>query len=352
MKTKPCQPTDPLIDEVRRRRERLVSEHGGLRGWVEYLRRLQKHHPERIISLGKTARRGKKVARTPGSAKGKIWIADDFCDPMVLVPDVEAKPTLRDRMWLWAHEAGSQDRDWGLPAPSRMTPTEAALYLGIPNVIMVVYQGKPEPPFDQHALAMIPLKRVVWSIVGDSSSKRNDEKTDLEEVVGLAGRFPNIAGAMMDDFFHEPNAQGAIARYSVEALAAFRRRLHAAARPLDLWVVLYSHQLHLPVARHLAECDVVTFWTWRAEDLSKLEANFARFEAIVPAARRVLGCYMWDYGTRQPMPLALFQQQYHQGMRWLRERRIEGMIFLATCICDLGIDTVEWLRRELAELRE
>jgi hypothetical protein len=96
----------------------------------------------------------------------------------------------------------------------------------------------------------------------------------------------------------------------------------------------------------------VTFWTWRAEDLAKLEANFARFEAIAPKSRKVLGCYMWDYGTRQPMPLALFQQQYHQGMRWLREGRIEGMIFLASCICDLGIDTVEWLRRELADLRE
>jgi len=260
--------------------------------------------------------------------------------------------TLRDRLWLWAHEAGAQNEHWGLPAPSRMTPTEAALYLGIPNVIMVVYGGKPEPPFDQHVLAMSPLKRVVWSIVGDSSSKRNDEKTDLEEVVGLAARFPNIAGAMMDDFFHEPNAAGAVARYSVEDLAGFRARLRAAARPLDLYVVLYANQLHLPVARHLEECDVATFWTWRAEDLAKLGESFARFEALAPKARKVLGCYLWDYGTRQPMPLALFQQQYHQGLTWLREGRIEGIIFVASCICDLRLDTVEWLRREMADLRE
>lgn len=43
--------SDPLIDEVRARRERLVREHGGLRGWMEYLRKQQEEHPERVISL-------------------------------------------------------------------------------------------------------------------------------------------------------------------------------------------------------------------------------------------------------------------------------------------------------------
>jgi hypothetical protein len=255
---------------------------------------------------------------------------------------------VKDRFWLWSHEEGAQNVGWGLPRATRITPTEAAHYLGIPNVIMVVYGGKPEPPFDQHALAMSSLRRVVWSIVGDSSSKRNDEKSDLDEVVGLAAKFPNIAGAMMDDFFHEPNAQGAVARYSVEDLAKFRARLRSAARPLDLWVVLYTHQLHLPVAQHLAECDFTTLWTWKAEDLPKLEASMDRFDALAPKARKVLGCYMWDYGTRTPMPLDLFQHQYRLGLRWLEERRIEGMIFLASCICDLGLETVEWLRAEIA----
>ena len=40
------------------------------------------------------------------------------------------------------------------------------------------------------------------------------------------------------------------------------------------------------------------------------------------------------------------------GLRWLREGRIEGMIFLASCICDLGIETVEWTRAWIAEVGE
>ncbi|MBM4034291.1 MAG: hypothetical protein FJ291_21300 [Planctomycetes bacterium] len=254
-----------------------------------------------------------------------------------------------NRFWLWSHEEGAQNAGWGLPRPTRITPTEAAHYMGIPNVIMVVYGGKPQPPFDQHALAMSSLKRVVWSIVGDSSSKRNDEATDLGEVLRLAARFPNIAGAMMDDFFHEPDAEGRVARWSVADLAGFRERLRAGPRPLDLWVVLYAHQLNLPVGDHLRQCDIATLWTWKAADLANLEASFTHFEAVSFGVRKVLGCYMWDYGTRQPMPLDLFQHQYRLGVQWLRQGRIEGMIFLASCLCDLELESVEWLRGEIAK---
>jgi hypothetical protein len=37
--------SDPLIDEVRETRARLVREHGGLRGWVAHLQEQQRKHP-------------------------------------------------------------------------------------------------------------------------------------------------------------------------------------------------------------------------------------------------------------------------------------------------------------------
>jgi hypothetical protein len=36
---------DPLIDAIRRTRERLVKEHGGIRGWGKYLQEQQRKHP-------------------------------------------------------------------------------------------------------------------------------------------------------------------------------------------------------------------------------------------------------------------------------------------------------------------
>ena len=87
---------------------------------------------------------------------------------------------------------------WGLPGDSRMTPAEAAFYMNVPNMIMVRYEDRPAPPFDQYALAMRPLQQVVWSIVGAGGKTYSQER---DHVLDLARRTPNITGVMMDDFF-------------------------------------------------------------------------------------------------------------------------------------------------------
>jgi hypothetical protein len=38
------------------------------------------------------------------------------------------------------------------------------------------------------------------------------------------------------------------------------------------------------------------------------------------------------------------ERQCRIGLDWLRQGRIEGIIFLASCICDLGLEAVEWTR--------
>lgn len=41
--------SDPLIDDVRATRRKLVRKHGGLRGWVAHLRREQEKHPDKVV---------------------------------------------------------------------------------------------------------------------------------------------------------------------------------------------------------------------------------------------------------------------------------------------------------------
>ena len=254
--------------------------------------------------------------------------------------------TVRDKLWLFAHEAGSHDEDWGLPGSSRITPVEAACYLGgVPNVIMVRYRGRPAPPYEQFAVPFAGLRQVVWSIVGSAGT------TDAEErdgVLALTDRLPNLTGVFMDDFFR-PSAEDP-GVFTVEELRELRSRLRAGRRGLDLWVVLYDHQLHLPVRPHLQLCDKVTFWTWEAQNLQHLERNLAKAEQLADGRDLLLGCYLWDYGRRCAMPLERMQRQCELGLGWLREGRIRGLIFLASCICDLGLDTVEWTRNWIAEV--
>ena len=94
-------------------------------------------------------------------------------------------------------------------------------------------------------------------------------------------------------------------------------------------------------------------WIWGHEAGSHdTHWNTPRPSRMTPAegafCGKILGCYMWDYGRKQPMPLERMQYQCETGLRWLQEGRIEGMIFLASCICDLELETVEWTRRWIA----
>jgi hypothetical protein len=257
--------------------------------------------------------------------------------------------TVRDRLWIWGHEAASHNTGWGLPAPSRMTPLEGAAYLGIPNMIMVRYEGKPAMPYDQYALALRPLKRIYWSTVGAGGENSDAER---QHVIELAKRFPNIVGIFMDDFFHDPGYVGDLGVMSLEQIAAMKAQMQAAGRRLTLGVTLYTHQLDQPLTPYLAQCDHISLWTWKARDLVDMQANLAKLEELAPHSRKLLGLYMWDYGTSKPMPLDLMQMQAETGLRWLREGRVDGLIFLASCICDLELEAVEWSRAWIARAGE
>jgi hypothetical protein len=260
-----------------------------------------------------------------------------------------SESTIQDKFWLWGHDAGAHNDSWGLPKPSRITPTEAAFYLGIPNLIMVRYAGHPAPPFNQYALPMRSLRRVVWSIVGAHGETDEQERAHVLE---LATQHSNITGVMMDDFFlSEKTAHGGrLAALSVEQLRELRSRLAVGERRLDLWAVLYEHQLDQRLVGYLRLLDKVSFWTWDPDKVKDLNANFERLEKLAPDCGKILGCYLWDYGERKPMPLGVMQQQCETGLEWLKADRIEGMIFLASCICDLELDAVEWTRNWIAKV--
>jgi hypothetical protein len=257
------------------------------------------------------------------------------------------KSTVQDKLWLWGHDAGAHNEGWGLPKPSRITPAEAAFYLGIPNLIMVRYLGRPPLPFDQYALPLRALRRVVWSIVGAGGQTDDQER---KHVLDLAARHSNITGLMLDDFFgsEQPAQSDEPAALPPARLRELRGQLTVGRRRLRLWAVLYEHQLDRPLAEYLELLDLVSFWTWDSEQLQRLEANLRQLEKVAPRCGRVLGCYLWDYGKKKPMQLDRLEHQCELGLRWLRQGRIEGIIFLASCLCDLELEAVQWTRNWIA----
>jgi hypothetical protein len=259
--------------------------------------------------------------------------------------------TVRDKLWIWSLVAGMyNDAPW-FPGKSRITPVEAAFYLGVPNVCMVTYKTdcklKPAPPYDEYAIALLSAKRVIWALGG---AGRRDVKVWLDDILKLPVTYNNIIGVQMDDFYQRTLDGEETGSLTPKELSYIKNQLVSGGHDLELWVTLYHHDLKYDIAHSLVKFDVVTYWTWDAKDLETLDQGFAEVEKVAPHARKLLGCYMWDFGGQRLMPIPLMQRQCELGLSWIRSGRIDGIIFGISNLCDLKLEAVEWTRRWVREV--
>ena len=257
--------------------------------------------------------------------------------------------TLRDRLWMWGHDAGSTNGLYNIPPGGKILPAEAIDYMGIPNVCMIRWRSMPEPPFDEYIKQFAKTKRLAWSIIDGARQPYPEKKRMAFE---LADKLPNLVSVYLDDFFNGdavPKKEESPANLTVAGIKALKEELDARKRHLDLSMVLYSNQLNPAIARHIHYCDVVSFWTWKATDLINLERNFETYRKIIPDKRTLLGIYMWDFGNSKPITMDLMKHQCRLALQWFEEGKIEGMIFHCTPLCDMKLEAVEWAKRWIAE---
>jgi hypothetical protein len=286
------------------------------------------------------------------------------------------RSTIRDHFWIFTCPPGTDDNSLvrgNIRGGSRMTPAEGAFWLNVPNLLLIRVGEDPPLPetekwrtkssYEQYALSFQPLDRVVWSICG--SGGRGSLK-ELPAVLDLSGKFPNITGVYLDDFIIDrkvtPDGRS-VGRpaLSVQELKTVREKLSSTGRRMEIWVTLYT-ELLLPDHPHAFSCDpplttfidlfdVITLWTWNANDLHNLEKSLAGLEAVAPGTARIaLGIYIWDYPNKRPVPADLMEYQCEQGLKWLKERRIHEMIFLANTVFDVGAPGADFVREWIAEV--
>lgn len=259
--------------------------------------------------------------------------------------------TLIDKFWLWGQSPNAHHEEanniYNLPGVNRMTPEECAKFFGIENMCRVVMEDKPAPPFENEAAKFDDLSKVVWSIMGSGGSNRNNNGgNDLDEVLKIAKTHPNIIAGIMDDFMRPSRMEA----YSPSVVAEYRNRLRVEAeRPLELWSVVYTHELTKQASPFLEEFDVITMWTWCAKDLPKVEENYNKLQSLLKSEKRIMaGCYMWDYGDHKSMPMDLMKYQLEIYKKWLEEGKIGGVILCSNCIADIGLDTVDYTKEWLS----
>ena len=280
------------------------------------------------------------------------------------------RSTVRDRLWIFTVcPGGSVDNHLemgNVRGGSRMTPAEGAFYLNVPNLILVREHELPRLPlsidrwrakseFEQYAISVQPLDRVLWSVVGSGGK---GGMAELSPVLELAKKFPNISGIYLDDFIIDRKKQpdgrivGRPALTPTE-LEGARKRLKTTGRPMETWVTLYTHELLPPLADFLHLFDVLTLWTWNSDDLRTLDESLAALEAVAPKnARIALGLYIWDFQNAKPVPLDLMKHQCEMGLKWLKEKRIHEMIFLGNMVLDVGLPSAEFTRQWIKKVSD
>ena len=258
---------------------------------------------------------------------------------------------IRDCFWIWGHHAGAhhtgEAAGYNIPGVNKMGPWEGAEYLGIPNCCRVVFNGIPKPPFDEESEKLRNFNQVIWSVLGDASSKRNDESgDDLEEVLRQAEKYPNVVGGVLDDLFRPATKD---ARLSPEDLRHIAERLHNAPRKLSLWLVYYAALFDIDYAPWLEAVDGITFWSWDSKQLMQAESNLNRIVSMTPGKEHYAGCYLYSYGDFRPLTLEEMKFQMELYYRFLKAGKIKGVIVCSNTIADTGLEAPEYFRQWMLE---
>ena len=264
-------------------------------------------------------------------------------------------PTLRDRLWMWGDGPGTLTgrHSYNIPLIKHIDLADAIDYMGIPNVCVVRWMGKPEPPFDEYIKQFHKTKRVAWTIIDGPGLPNETYAQKKQWAFEMAEKMPNLVGFYLDDYFHgnsPPEGQEDLrASLTLDGIRDLRKEMNSLKRPTDLAAVLYSHQIHPGIKRHIDVCDIVSFWIWNAAHLAGMEDTFKKYREIVPDKPTLLGIYMWDFGGKKPIAMELMKRQLTFALEQFKKGQIEGLIFHCTSLCDNGIEAVEYSKQWIAE---
>ena len=258
---------------------------------------------------------------------------------------------LRAKFWLWGHPEGRYNHEYGNNQESRMTPMECCLYLGIKNTFMVPVGW--EVNRRQYNKSFKTLNQVCWQVPREVGMNPDIINTYIDE----AADFPNITGVVYDDFQYKDMYK----KIPVENLWKVREKLHRnGARPLKMWMVLYTKEFGInfdkdeEFKRYIEPFDGIIMWTWRESWVPLINEKFEVFKELTPNNRRMLGCYLWNFGERRPATRDAVLWQLDRYREILYSGEAEGVVLHTNTMADLDLDAydavIEWLEKHGDEI--
>ena len=227
---------------------------------------------------------------------------------------------LNDKIWVWGGPTGK----WGGSMDDDCL-VKGADYFGARNV-MYVYG----PHTDAMLSLLKPYNKVVCQIGSNcrtAGAQQEDTPLEAERLSALSLRYPNIVGAIIDDF-DVPGGEA----FQPERLAGIHAALKKHNPAMRLHVVTYTHNDHSKVGTLLPYIDVVTVWVWTRSYHDRMDADIAQARIDFPGKPIYMGVFINDYGDSceipATMPRALHERQLENGRGYISKDLIQGMIIL------------------------
>ncbi len=244
---------------------------------------------------------------------------------------------LRDRFWLWGHPAGRYNNECGNNQPSRMTPMEGCLYLGVRNTFMIPVGV--ELNRRQYNKSFTTLRQVGWDVYDAAM-----DPDILNPYIAEAADFKNIGCVVFDDFQRKDKYK----EIDIDNLYECQRRLkNDGVRPLDMWMVLYTHEFGLneekdtDFMRYIKPFDGIIMWTWRERDVPLIPEKWEIFKKMTPTNRRMIGCYLWNFGEGKPATAEAVLWQLNYYRKLLLDGEIEGVVLHTNTMADLDLEAYD-----------
>lgn len=253
---------------------------------------------------------------------------------------------LIDKLWNWGHLAGCHNDITGFDC--EMTPEEFAKEYGIKNTFMVSYGGNIQPPFDDVAKSLDGLDKVVWSVLGDSSTPLPSYELGFtNHIVDVSKNVKNITGGVVDDFFSPERME----RFNPEVLRKIKETLNS--NGLSFWCVLYENQLELELEKYIECFDGITFWIWESKNIPHMDEYFEKLKSLSNGKPVMLGIYLIDYANDcKQLDSSLFEMQLKKQFELLKDKSIEGVIVCSSTIGDAPLETNRILKEYITKYGE
>ena len=93
--------------------------------------------------------------------------------------------------------------------------------------------------------------------------------------------------------------------------------------------------------------DGIIMWTWEEKDVHLIPEKFEHFKKLTPNARRMFGCYLWNFGEHKEATAEAVKWQLDWYLERIKAGEAEGIVLHTNTMADLDYEAydaaLEWM---------